>query len=64
VPSPPPPPRRAGTHTAALVGGVNAGVAKKVNIYGVKVLSNKGGGSNANVINGINFVVNQAVITG
>jgi len=46
-----------GTHVAGTVGGTVYGVAKDVNLIAVKVLDCSGSGSNAGVINGINWVV-------
>jgi hypothetical protein len=40
-----------GTHCAGSVGGLTFGVAKGVNLYGVKVLSDQGGGTWSGVIN-------------
>lgn len=48
-----------GTHCAGTVGGANVGIAKNVNIIGVKVLSNAGGGTLAGVIGGIDYAVQQ-----
>jgi subtilisin family serine protease len=45
-----------GTHVAGTVGATDFGVAKQVNLYGVKVLSCAGSGSNASVIAGMDFV--------
>jgi subtilisin family serine protease len=49
-----------GTHVAGTIGGKTFGVAKKVNIVGVKVLGADGGGSNSGVLAGMQFVVNNA----
>ncbi|KAG2214477.1 hypothetical protein INT45_010945 [Circinella minor] len=48
-----------GTHVSGIIGGSKYGVAKKVNIVSVKVLSSEGSGSLSNVISGIEYVVNQ-----
>lgn len=48
-----------GTHCAGTVGGATYGVAKKVNLIAVKVLSASGSGSTSGVIAGINYVTNQ-----
>ncbi|KAK6345827.1 hypothetical protein TWF730_010170 [Orbilia blumenaviensis] len=48
-----------GTHTAGTVGSRTFGVAKNVNILGVKVLENSGSGSIAGIVRGIDFVVTQ-----
>jgi len=50
-----------GTHVAGTVGGTVYGVAKNVNIVAVKVLACSGSGSTAGVIEGINWVKNDAV---
>jgi subtilisin family serine protease len=50
-----------GTHVAATIGGRTYGVAKKVAIVGVKVLSNSGEGSSSAVIDGINHVLESCV---
>jgi oryzin len=49
-----------GTHVAGTIGGTTYGVAKKVNLIGVKVLSASGSGSNSGVISGIQWVVSDA----
>jgi subtilisin family serine protease len=48
-----------GTHVAGTVGGIQYGVAKNVTLHAVKVLGCSGSGTNAGVINGINYVTNQ-----
>ncbi|KAK9759963.1 hypothetical protein K7432_016476 [Basidiobolus ranarum] len=53
-----------GTHVAGTVGGKLFGVAKKVKLIGVKVLSGSGTGSTAGVISGINWVAEQAKSSG
>ncbi|KAF8973400.1 hypothetical protein BGZ46_009930 [Entomortierella lignicola] len=50
-----------GTHVAGTIGGTNYGVAKKVNIVGVKVLDASGAGSTSGVIAGIDWVATNAV---
>jgi subtilisin family serine protease len=45
-----------GTHVAGTVGGVTYGIAKGVQIYGVKVLSCSGSGSWSGVIAGMDWV--------
>jgi len=45
-----------GTHVAGTVGAADYGVAKGVNLYGVKVLTCAGSGSNASVIAGMDWV--------
>ncbi|XP_030845386.1 uncharacterized protein LOC764063 [Strongylocentrotus purpuratus] len=49
-----------GTHCAGTVGSKTYGVAKSVQIRGVKVLNCLGTGSNSGIINGINYVINAA----
>ncbi|MDB2356239.1 S8 family peptidase [Pseudoalteromonas sp.] len=49
-----------GTHVAGTIGGSAYGVAKNVNIVGVRVLGCNGSGSNSGVIAGINWVKNNA----
>ncbi|XP_041452907.1 aqualysin-1-like [Lytechinus variegatus] len=46
-----------GTHCAGTVGGTKYGVAKKANIYGIRVLNCIGSGSTANIIDGMDWVV-------
>jgi subtilisin family serine protease len=48
-----------GTHTAGTFGGAKYGVAKKVTIVGVKVLSDEGSGSSSGIISGIEWAVND-----
>ncbi|CAJ2500165.1 Uu.00g030180.m01.CDS01 [Anthostomella pinea] len=45
-----------GSHVSGTIGGATFGVAKNVNLIGVKVLGADGGGTNADVIDGLNFV--------
>ncbi|MEU8302499.1 S8 family peptidase [Actinomadura sp. NPDC048955] len=45
-----------GTHVAGTVGGTTYGVAKKVNLRGVRVLNCQGSGTNSGVIAGMNWV--------
>jgi subtilisin family serine protease len=49
-----------GTHVAGIVGGAKYGVAKKVNLVAVKVLSNSGSGSTSGIIAGIDWVTANA----
>jgi cerevisin len=49
-----------GTHCAGTVGGKTYGVAKKANLIAVKVLSDEGSGSNADVIAGIEWAVKDS----
>jgi serine protease len=48
-----------GTHVASTSGGITYGVAKNANLIAVKVLGDSGSGSNAGVISGVDFVVQQ-----
>ncbi|KAF2971016.1 hypothetical protein GQX73_g2560 [Xylaria multiplex] len=45
-----------GSHVSGTIGGATFGVAKKVTLIGVKVLDADGGGTNADVLDGLNFV--------
>ncbi|KAJ3498314.1 hypothetical protein NLG97_g1226 [Lecanicillium saksenae] len=45
-----------GTHCSGTIGSKTYGVAKKVKIYGVKVLDDNGSGTLSNVIAGMDFV--------
>ncbi|WP_375765580.1 S8 family peptidase [Archangium gephyra] len=49
-----------GTHVAGTVGGKTFGVAKKVRLHGVRVLSCSGSGSYAGVIAGVDWVTGNA----
>ncbi|KAI2616216.1 subtilisin-like protein [Hypomontagnella submonticulosa] len=49
-----------GSHVAGTIGGATFGVAKNVQLVGVKVLDANGGGTNADVIDGLNFVASDA----
>jgi cerevisin len=48
-----------GTHTAGTVGARTFGVAKNVNLLGVKVLQDNGSGSIAGIVEGIDTVVTR-----
>lgn len=48
-----------GTHVAGTVGGITFGVAKSINLYGVKVLSDAGSGSYSGIIAGINSAMDH-----
>jgi len=48
-----------GTHVAGTVGGTEYGVAKEVQLIAVKVLACSGSGTNAGVIQGVNFAVSD-----
>lgn len=48
-----------GTHVASTVGGLNSGVANKVNIIPVKVMRDDGKGTWSEVIAGLNWVINN-----
>ncbi|TQS34502.1 hypothetical protein Golomagni_05111 [Golovinomyces magnicellulatus] len=45
-----------GSHVAGIIAGQRFGVAKKASILGIKVLDSKGQGSNAMVLQGIQYV--------
>ena len=45
-----------GSHVAGIIGGRTFGVAKKVELFSVRVLNCQGSGSWSNVIDGVNFV--------
>ncbi|KAI0890941.1 subtilisin-like protein [Annulohypoxylon nitens] len=49
-----------GSHVSGTIGGATFGVAKNVQLVGVKVLDANGGGTNADVIDGLNFVASNA----
>lgn len=49
-----------GTHCAGTIGGTKYGLAKKCRLVAVKVLSAGGSGSWSGVIDGINYVANDA----
>ncbi|KAK0708459.1 peptidase S8/S53 domain-containing protein [Lasiosphaeris hirsuta] len=49
-----------GTHVAGTIGGVDFGVAKKTQLFAVKVLNANGSGSTSGVIAGIDFVTSDA----
>ncbi|KAK0389180.1 hypothetical protein NLU13_2755 [Sarocladium strictum] len=49
-----------GTHVAGTIGGRTYGVAKKTQLYGVKVLAADGRGSTSAVISGMDFVVTDS----
>ncbi len=49
-----------GTHVAGTIGGSTYGVAKNVNIVGVRVLNCSGSGTNSGVIDGVNWVASNA----
>jgi len=50
-----------GTHCSGTVGGKRFGVAKKANIYAVKVLRSNGSGTMSDVVKGVEFVAQQHV---
>ncbi|KAF4967572.1 hypothetical protein FSARC_4869 [Fusarium sarcochroum] len=49
-----------GSHVAGTIGGATFGVAKKVDLVAVKVLDATGGGSNSGVLQGMQFVIDDA----
>ena len=48
-----------GTHVAGIVGGNTVGVSPGCNIYGVKVLSSNGGGSDFDIVRGLSYVLDM-----
>ncbi|MFI9812145.1 S8 family peptidase [Saccharothrix variisporea] len=50
-----------GTHVAGTVGGTAHGVAKEVKLIAVKVLNCQGSGTTAGVVNGVDWVTQNAV---
>ena len=50
-----------GTHVAGTVGGSTWGIAKEVNLIGVRVLNCQGSGSNSGVIAGMDWVADNHV---
>ena len=48
-----------GTHVAGTIGGKTYGVAKKTELFAVKVLRTSGFGSNSDVIKGVEWVMDQ-----
>ncbi|KAI0517107.1 subtilase [Xylaria bambusicola] len=53
-----------GSHVSGTIGGATFGVAKNVQLIGVKVLDADGGGTNEGVIAGLMFVANDAAQRG
>jgi len=53
-----------GTHVAGTIGGQNYGVAKQVQLIAVKVLACSGSGTNAGVIQGVDWAVNDCTKKG
>lgn len=53
-----------GTHTASTMAGVEFGIAKKASVISVKVLGADGSGSTAGIIEGIQWVVDDAEARG
>ncbi|KAK8132006.1 peptidase S8/S53 domain-containing protein [Apiospora kogelbergensis] len=49
-----------GSHVSGTIAGATFGVAKKAKIVGVKVLGADGGGSNSGVLQGLQFVADDA----
>jgi len=45
-----------GTHVAGTIGGINYGVAKNVNLYGIRVMGCTGSGTVSDAINGIDWL--------
>lgn len=53
-----------GTHCAGTAAGTQFGVAKKANLIAVKVLSGQGSGSTSDIVDGLNYVRQQAQQSG
>ncbi|KAH8835576.1 serine protease [Flagelloscypha sp. PMI_526] len=53
-----------GTHCSGTIGGSQYGVSKSVSLIAVKVLSDAGSGTTADVVSGINYVATQKASTG
>ena len=53
-----------GTHVAGTVAGVNTGSARYANVIAVRVLDCNGNGTQAEVVNGLNWVRSHAATTG
>ncbi|KAG9004497.1 subtilisin-like serine protease [Tulasnella sp. JGI-2019a] len=53
-----------GSHVAGTVGGTTVGVAKSVNLLGVKVIAADGSGSSSDIISGIDFAIQSAKASG
>jgi cerevisin len=50
-----------GTHCSGTIAGKKYGVAKKANVYAVKVLSSNGSGSMSDVVKGVEFAVDEHI---
>jgi subtilisin family serine protease len=50
-----------GTHVSGTIGSNTYGVAKGVTLVGVKALASDGSGANSDVINGLNYVLQQVL---
>jgi len=48
-----------GTRTASVAGGLSVGVSSEVNVVGIKVLDDSGGGSDASVLAGLDFILSS-----
>ncbi|KAG0205054.1 hypothetical protein BGX28_003218 [Mortierella sp. GBA30] len=46
-----------GTHVAGTIGGASYGVAKKVNLVGVKVLDRSGSGSTSGIVQALDWII-------
>lgn len=53
-----------GTHVAGTIGGKTFGVSKKVKLLAVKVLDADGSGTNSGVLDGMQFVADNATASG
>ncbi|KAG6012682.1 hypothetical protein E4U41_005255, partial [Claviceps citrina] len=49
-----------GTHVAGTIGSLSYGVAKKTQLLGIKVLSDSGSGTGADIVAGMDFAVQDA----
>lgn len=49
-----------GTHCAGTIGSKTYGVAKKTNLFAVKVLDDQGSGTNSGIIKGMEWVIDDA----
>lgn len=49
-----------GTHVSGIIGSKTYGVAKKVSLFGIKVLDASGGGSWSDIVSGIDLAVSDS----
>ena len=50
-----------GTHCSGTIAGKKYGVAKKANVYAVKVLRSNGSGTMSDVVKGVEWAVNSHI---